>query len=116
MKQLEHLQKWYWSPNHPATYNQPHPETGSPAGLGKLMQNNSEMLPAFNLTWHKFKHRLHTWDGQQEAVMYCVQARKLMLQPAEGGTLGELSCLLSESDFVAYCKANGVKLNLQPVK
>ncbi len=80
------------------------------------MQNNSEMWLAFNVTWLKFKDRLNTWDGQQAAVMYCVQARKLMLQPAEGGTLGELSCLLSESDFVAYCKAHSIKINLQPVK
>ena len=116
MKQLENLTKWYWSPKHPTTYNHPHPESGHPAGLGKLMANDSTMWPAFNVTWHKFKNVLGTWDGQQAAVMYCVQAKRLLMKEVEGGTLGELSCLLPESDFVAYCKAHNIKINLQLVK
>ena len=116
MKQLEHLYKWYWSPKHPTTYTIAHPEDGRQCGLGTLIKNVEEARPAFNLTWLKFKDRLGTWDGHGQAVMYNLQIRKLLLQPAEGGTLGELSCLLSQDEFLAYCKAKNVKINLQPVR
>ena len=113
---INKLKKWYWSPRHPTSYVIAHPEDGRMCGLGKLIENTPEARPAFNLTWLKYRERLNTWEGHGAAVMYNLQARKILLEPAEGGTLGELSCLLSETDFIAYCKAHKIKINLQPVR
>jgi hypothetical protein len=116
MKELEHLYKWWWSPRRPTTYTVDNPETGTAAGLGRLIQARPEFQVCFNLTWYKYKNVLHSWDGQTASVTYAIQIRKVLDRKAEGGTLGELSCLLPESDFFAYCKANRIGIDLVQVR
>jgi hypothetical protein len=48
--------------------------------------------------------------------MYATAAKKILERPAEGGTLGELACLLGQEGFTAYCQAHGIKLQLSLVR
>jgi hypothetical protein len=111
---FKQLAKWYWSPKHPTTYTLPHPKGGHPAGIGLLVKKDPSLWPAFNLCWARYD--LSTWAGQEAAVMYATTAKKILERPAEGGTLGELACLLGQEGFTAYCQVHGIKLQLSLVR
>jgi len=106
------LEKWWWSPEHPFKYVAINPESELPSGVGLLMRKSPEAWTRFNLVWAVYGEQLKTWNGAVEGVGLCINLRPKLDRPAEGGTLGELSCLYSQAQFLQYCKKKNIKLGL----
>jgi hypothetical protein len=74
------------------------------------------MATRFNVVWSVYGNAMKTWEGSRNAVSLMTLVAPQLSQPAEGGTLGELSCLYTLDQFMRYCREKNVKLKLPHVQ
>lgn len=111
VKNLNELTKWWWGQIHPYDTGAYRPNSSVKAGLGRLLKQRPDLLTSYNITYSKYKKDLLTWSKQDEMVNYIIRVHPVAsLDIKGGGTLGELSCILPELEFLREVK----KMNFSP--
>jgi hypothetical protein len=98
---LSKLEKFYWDDVHPCKWVTDNPFNGGKFGVGIFYSLAPETLASANLLSLKWPRPYQSYETMAKAVSDYPRFVKLANKPYKGGTLGEYSCLVSKSHFLA---------------